>query len=330
MQRHRKSAALLGAAGLLMVVCGASAPSAAKAQSAFPKQSLTIYAALTTANGATLTQDFERYDPNANVTMVTGGTGTILSRVAAEQAAGGVHANVIMLADPTSMASLSQEKLLASYVPKGTKNLAKNLKGPGWEAPYLFNNVIIYHKGMSLPIPTSWKDLTKPIYKNEIELGNPSYSGTTLGMVGYLSQTLGWKYFHQLESNGAVSVASTNTVGVDVAAGTKDIGISLDVVARNFESAGSPVGIVWPKDGAVVAPAPVGIVAKNNNATARIFLNWLFSKAGQNAWQRMGYQRAIGQSLLVPAHTKVDNPNWTKIMAQETTILNNFQKIFVQ
>jgi iron(III) transport system substrate-binding protein len=42
-----------------------------------------------------------------------------------------------------------------------------------------------------LPVPTSWADLLKPVYKGEIQVANPASSGTAYTMVATLVQLMG-------------------------------------------------------------------------------------------------------------------------------------------
>lgn len=320
--------------GALLSACGGTAATsshpAGSAASASTSRTLTVYAALTAQNGQLLAQAFEKAYPQVKVNMITGGTGLLLSRIAAEQRAGGVRADVVLLADPTAMAGLSQEHLLAAYRPPQASELPAGMKGTDWVGAFTFNNVIIYHRGMSLPVPRSWTDLERPVYRNAVEIGNPAYSGTTLGLVGYLSQHYGWQYFRTLKQLGATMVASTNTIGEDVAAGRVDVGISLDVVARDLQAKGAPVELVWPQDGAVPVPAPVGIVSHHDSPTARQFENWLLSSQGQAAVEKLGYVPVSGSSSLIPQGTPLAQVNWTTVERQRNTLLETIHQLFGQ
>lgn len=321
--------------GGLLSACGGSAarashPANSATSSASARGTLTVYAALTAQNGQLLAQAFEKAYPEVRVNMVTGGTGLLLSRIAAEQRAGGVRADVVLLADPTAMAGLNQEHLLAAYRPPQASELPAGMKGTDWVGAFTFNNVIIYHRGMSLPVPRSWTDLERPVYRNALEIGNPAYSGTTLGLVGYLSQHYGWQYFNTLKQLGTTMVASTNTIGEDVASGRVDVGISLDVVARDLEAKGAPVELVWPQDGAVPVPAPVAIVANHDSPLARQFEDWLLSSQGQATVEKLGYAPVSGTSSLIPPRTPMAQVNWATVERQRNALLQTIHQLFGQ
>ncbi|QBD82473.1 extracellular solute-binding protein [Ktedonosporobacter rubrisoli] len=314
---------------LIFTSCGSTGSTPASTNASTPT-SLTVYAALTEANGKLLAKAFESYAPGSKVTVVTGGTGALLTRIKAEKAAGSLHADVLLLADPTAMPGLDEQQILASYKPTNASQLPASFQDAHWSGAFSFNNVIIYHKGMSLPVPSSWQDLTSGKYQNQVELGDPAYSGTTLGMVGYLSQTYNWSYFSNLKKNNAITVQSTNTVGTDVAAGRVNIGITLDSVVRALLAKGSPIEVVWPSDGAIPVPAPVSIVAGHENALSHKFVDWLFSSGGQAAVEQLGYAPALGSSSMIPAHTKLASVDWSQIVQKRTSLLEQFHAIFAK
>lgn len=286
-----------------------------------------MYGALTTANGDAFAKAFEAATPGAKLQVVAAGSGPLMSRIAAEQKAGGVKADVILLADPTAMAGLVADGVTVSYEPKTAGQLPASLRGEGWVGAFTFNNVILARKGLSVP-PKDWRDLTNQAYKGVLEIGDPAYSGTTLAMVGVLSEQLGWDYFRSLHSLGARAVQSTNTVGTDVAGGQMQVGISLDSVGRDLVKKGSPVDMVWPGSGAVPVPAPVALVKGHDSATAKAFIDWLISADGQATAVKLGYAPAYGPSDAVPEGVKMLDPDWAKLQKDRDQILQTFKSIF--
>ncbi|MGZ7246632.1 ABC transporter substrate-binding protein, partial [Streptococcus pyogenes] len=75
---------------------------------------------------------------------------------------------------------------LYPYSPKGVEKLSSKFKDSSvlthwvgmdaWMAAICFNTVEAAKH--NLPMPTSWQDLTKPIYKGHIVMPNPASSGT--------------------------------------------------------------------------------------------------------------------------------------------------------
>ncbi|MBV9119475.1 MAG: extracellular solute-binding protein [Chloroflexi bacterium] len=288
---------------------------------------ITVYGALTEENGDAFARDFQALPGGAKVNMVVGGTGVLLSRIAAEQKAGGVKADVLLLADPTAMAGFQADGLLADYQPKDAAQLPAGMRGPGWNGAFTFNNVILNRKGMASP-PKDWADLKNPAYKGAIEIGDPAPSGTTLSMVDVLSRQLGWDYFRALRGQDARVVASTNTVGTDIAGGQMQVGISLDSVGRDLIKKGSPVEMVWPTSGAIPVPAPVALVKGHDSAMARAFADWLVSPAGQAEAVKLGYAPAYGPSDAIPAGAKQVAVNFDQVAKDRDSTLGTFKSIF--
>jgi iron(III) transport system substrate-binding protein len=312
-------------------VASATAAPTVAATAAKATGDLTVYAALTQANGDALAKAFEAANPSAHVTMITGGTGALVTRINTEKSAGGVHADVIFLADPTAMDSLAGAGVLASYQPAAASSLPQGLTGKDWTGVLTFQNVIAYRTGISNP-PADWTDLTKPALKGKVVIADPSYSGTTFGMAAELSSSLGWKYFQDLKTNGAKVEQSTNTVGTDIAQGMDDAGITLDSVVRDLVKKGAPITIVWPTSGSVPVPAPVGLSAgAKNQAAGKAFVDWLLTRAGQQEIVSLGYVPAVPGTpagALIPAGAKQLSVDWATFGAQKDAILKQFHMIF--
>ncbi len=323
---------------LFLASCGGAAPpssspaasaNAAGSASAKPAASggITLYGALTTENGEAFAKAFQATSPGSSVQVVAAGSGALMSRIIAEQKAGGVKADVILLADPTAMDGLVANGVTVAYEPKDANKLPANLKGTGWSGAFTFNNVILHRKGLA-SAPKDWNDLDNQSYKGQIEIGDPAYSGTTLAMVAALSDKLGWDYFRNLKKLDARAVQSTNTVGTDIAGGQMQVGISLDSVGRDLLKKGSPVEMVWPSSGTVPVPAPVAIVKGHDSAAAKSFVDWLISADGQATSVKLGYAPAYGASEAVPAGTKTIDVNWAQLQKDREKVLDMFKGIF--
>jgi iron(III) transport system substrate-binding protein len=64
----------------------------------------------------------------------------------------------------------------------------------------------------------------------------------------------------------------------------------VDFMVRNFKNQGAPVDHIWPVEGAVLVPTPIGITASSKNPdAARAFLRYLYSPEGQRLFVKQGY-----------------------------------------
>src|SRR5690606_40263446 len=97
------------------------------------------------------------------------------------------------------------------------------------------------------------------------------------------------------QGNGAVLRA--------VASGERPYGIIVEYLAIRAKQEGSPIDIVYPKEGVPVITEPVGIVKSTQNPeAARAFVDFLLSREGQQLAADMGYmplrrseERRVGQ-----------------------------------
>jgi iron(III) transport system substrate-binding protein len=296
--------------------------------------SITVYAALTQANADALKAAYEKAYPGATVNFYAAGTGAIVSKVAAEERAGGIQADVLFLADPTAMQDFVNDNRIEKYTPAGAQGLPQGTVDPNgyYTGVLIFNNVIIWNTKSGTPKPADWTDLTKSAYQGKIEIGDPSYSGTTFIQVAALSKKYGFDFFKQLKQNGAVVTQSTNTVGNDVASGQYTVGITLDSVARPLVQKGSPVEMIWPASGAVPVPAPVGIVkGTKHEEGARQFIEWLLSDDGQKTLISLGYTpvRPALAASVYPANVPPPLPVDLKAaLDQKQQLLDSFSQIF--
>lgn len=296
--------------------------------------SITVYAALTQTNADALKGAYEKAYPGATVSFYAAGTGAITSKIAAEERAGGIQADVLFLADPTAMQDFVNDSRIEKYAPRGAQGLpAADVDPNGYYTGVLvFNNVIIWNTKSGTPKPADWPDLNNPAYQGKIEIGDPSYSGTTFIQVATLTKTYGADYFKNLKKLGAAVTQSTNTVGNDVASGQYAVGLTLDSVARPLVQKGSPVELVWPASGAIPVPAPVGIVkGTKHEEGARQFIEWLLSSDGQKTLVGLGYtpvQPALAAATYPPNIHAPLPVDLAGALAQKQQILDDFSAIF--
>jgi len=321
-------------ASLRTAVPTTAATPAATPRASVATGSITVYAALTQANADALKAAYEKAYPGATVNFYAAGTGAIVSKVAAEERAGGIQADVLFLADPTAMQDFVNDNRIEKYTPAGAQGLSPGAVDPNgyYTGVLIFNNVIIWNTKSGTPKPADWTDLTKSVYQGKIEIGDPSYSGTTFIQVATLSKKYGFDFFKQLKQNGATVTQSTNTVGNDVASGQYAVGITLDSVARPLVQKGSPVEMIWPASGAIPVPAPVGIVkGTKHEEGARQFIEWLLSDDGQKTLIGLGYTpvRPALAAGVYPANVPPPLPVDLKAaLDQKQQILDSFSQIF--
>jgi iron(III) transport system substrate-binding protein len=214
---------------------------------------------------------------------------------------------------------LKKEGLIVPYRPKDGDKVPADWHGmkvrdqggywacfAPWIVTNLYNEKVL--KALRLPPPKTWKDLLDPIYRGSIVQTLPYASGTQHEVLEIHLQAFGekegWAYNRLLAVQLArFSTGSTDTTQM-VGRGEVPIGIAQPqmnaMVARKD---GYPVRDLLP-DKTILVPEAVALL-KNapNEATGKIFLDWLFSMEGQKYVLEGGY---------FPARTDINFSVWEK------------------
>ncbi|HEV2122811.1 MAG TPA: putative 2-aminoethylphosphonate ABC transporter substrate-binding protein [Chloroflexota bacterium] len=270
-----------GAAGA--TGAGASAPAEATGPA-----TLVVYTALEEDQINAYTSVFQKRYPNIKLEMVRESTGVITAKFLAEKE--NPRADVIWGIAATSLLVADEMGLLKPYAPNGLERVDSTFRDKRtpprwvgidvWESAFCVNTIEL--KAKNLPMPTSWQDLTNPVYKGHIVMPNPASSGT-----GYLSisswiQLMGeenaWKYMDGLHQNIAAYQHSGSKPCRVAGTGEYPIGISFGYRGVAQKLRGEPLEIVWPKEGAGWDLEANALVKKATiKPEAKTFLNWAIS-----------------------------------------------------
>ena len=119
--------------------------------------------------------------PNMKVNWFQGGTEQVITKITGEIKADKVGADLSMVADPSYYLKLQSEKRLLNYVSPNLKDVvtAKDKDG-AWASVRVSNMIIAYNadKMKAEDAPKSWKDLTDPRLKGEVQIADPQSAGT--------------------------------------------------------------------------------------------------------------------------------------------------------
>jgi iron(III) transport system substrate-binding protein len=254
------------------------------------KTQLTVYTALETDQLKAYQEGFNKANPDIEITWVRDSTGVITAKLLAEKA--NPKADVVMGVAATSMAIFDNEGMLQPYAPAGLARIApqyRDAKNPPawvgmdvWGATICFNTVEAQKRG--IPVPETWKDLTKPIYKGQVVMPHPASSGT-----GYFDVTAwlqmfgeadGWKFMDGLHENIAQYMHSGSRPCAAVANGEYVVGISFEYRANREKAQGKPIELVFPKEGLGWDLEAIGIhKGTKQQAAAQKLMDWAASDA---------------------------------------------------
>jgi iron(III) transport system substrate-binding protein len=266
---------------------------------AVAKTTLTVYTAIEADDLKKYAARFNEDYPDIEIKWVRDSTGVVTAKLLAEKA--NPQADVIWGLAATSLLVLKPEGMLLPYAPKGLEKLSAQFRDKdnppswvgmdAWVAAICFNTAEAAKK--NLPKPTSWKDLTKPVYKGQIVMPNPASSGTGFLDVSSWLQLFGepegWKYMDALHENIGVYVHSGSKPCTMAGSGEYPIGVSFEFRAARQKKQGAPLDIVFPSEGSGWDMEATAIVKGTKNLDAvKAFVDWTVTEKAMKLYNE-GY-----------------------------------------
>ncbi|MBI4011072.1 MAG: ABC transporter substrate-binding protein [Candidatus Rokubacteria bacterium] len=255
---------------------------------------LTLYTSESLDKVNEMKTDFEKRQPGTTVNIYRSGTQVVIGKLQAEIQAGAVQADLVWMADIDFFAQLGRKNLLLPYnPPEADRAPAKfRYEGGRYHEVRLIFNTVGFNTLRLKERPTSWKDLADARYKGKVGMASPFYSGAAFSTLGTLvpHPAFGWGFFRGLKDNAVVVEQSNGTVAQKLATGEFVVASVVDFFLRDMKAKGSPVDHVWPREGAILIPTPIGIVqGARNLPAAQAFLRYLYSADGQRLFAQQGY-----------------------------------------
>ena len=120
-----------------------------------------------------------------------------------------------------------------------------------WASALCFNTVEAENK--KLPAPTSWADLTNPVYQGPGRDAQPGLVGhgfpDGVRLAADDGRGAGWAYMDALHKNVAAYTHSGSKPCRQAGAGEYAVGLSFEYRANKTKKDGAPIAIVLPKEG---------------------------------------------------------------------------------
>ena len=274
------------------------------------KTKITVYTALENDQLGAYKTAFEAANGDVEIAWVRDSTGVITARLLAEK--DNPRADVIWGLGASSIALFESMGMLQGYTPKDMdkiKPMFRSDKNPAmwtgmdaWLAVMCFNTIEGGKKNM--PKPTSWADLTNPVYKDSVVMPNPASSGTGYQAVYAWLQIMGekggWEFMDKLHQNVAVYTHSGSAPCVQAAKGERVIGIGFDMRGAKEKTAGAPIDIILAKEGAPWDMEATAIVKGTKNmAAAQKLADFAISKGAYELYGK--YYAIVGYPGMNPA-----------------------------
>lgn len=348
--RNRKWITLGLAATLLLAGCGnqTQETSAAKegAQSGQNGQAaaevagkLSFYTSQPDEDAAALVQGYNEKYPNVDVEIFRSGTEEVISKLQAEKQAGGMQADVLLVADAVTFESLKQQNMLLPYRSREADKIPSSLVDPDGTysgTKVMATALVVNNKVGSLP--DSWSVLSDPATKGQSLMPSPLYSGAAAYNLGVFTRMneFGWDFYQGMKTNDVTVTKGNGAVLKAVAGGEKNYGMVVDYLAARAKAEGSPVELVYPKEGVPVITEPIGILSETKNeAAAKAFVDYVLSEEGQELASQLGYT-PIREGIKAPEGLKSINEiqvmegNIAELYQNRDADKQEFSKVFEQ
>ncbi|WP_372628893.1 ABC transporter substrate-binding protein [Cohnella sp.] len=295
---------------------GAAEPSAPASSQASPSAEapaqasgqISFYTSQPEEDVVKLIAAFNKSYPDVKVETFRSGTEEVIAKLQAEKQAGGVQADVLLLADAVTFEGLKRQDLLLSYKSPEIEHIPAELADPDgmYTGTKVMATVITVNTDQVTSLPTSWKALTAAESKDAAIMPSPLYSGAAAYNVGVFSRTdgFGWEFLQSLKDNNMTVIKGNGAVLKAVASGEKAYGMIVDFLVPREKANGSPIDLVYPEEGVPLITEPIAILkGTDNEAAAQAFVDFVLSEEGQKLAAEIGYT-PIREGVTPPAGLK--------------------------
>jgi len=330
--RRRGGAVVAALVAVLVAACGGTDAGSSGSTAGGPNgesRVLRLYTSFDQQVVDGLLAGYRQAQPGTRVEVFRAPTGQLNARIAAEQRAGGVRADVLLLSDPLSMQQFAAQGLLLRWSPPEAKVVpAKAHTDAAWGVT---TSDVVVVVPASDAAPSSWQELTQAPYRDGVAIPDPGFAGSAFGALGYFAGAKGYgiDYYRRLKANGAVQVQAPGDVITGVAEGQYKAGMTLDFAAQAAIDAGSPLQIAHPAPGGIRLYAPVAVVERTHDAAAaKSFAGFLLTKPAQQELSRLG-RRPIRADVRAPTPpARFVQPDWPQIFSRQDALLQDYRAVF--
>lgn len=195
-----------------------------------------------------------------------------------------------------------------SYKPKGWEKIPAGLKDPNgtWWTVHTGHIAILVNTAAlkGKPVPRSFADLLKPIYKGMVVYDDPRFNGTGFTFVAGISAVLGGKdltagfdYLKKLDNN--ILKYNKDNIYNELLRGEVPIWINADgngLKAKHVDK--GSIEVIIPAEGTITMPLVMGLVkGAPHKEEAKKYLDWLLSDEAQRLMAESYFQPVMPVKL---------------------------------
>ncbi len=320
----------------LMLASGLLLAAASQAEDA-PSGKLVIYTSQAPEIAQQTVDAFKAAYPNVQVEWTRNGTTQLMNVLQTEMMSGGAKPDVLLIADAINLGALKNQNQLYSYTDAPLSHINPSFydKDKTFFGTKIIATVIAYNTQHAQPID-SWNALAVEANKGQIAVPSPLYSGAALYKLhtDINTPTIGWSFYKKLAAIGVAPQGGNGPALKAVASGLDKYGIITDADVILAKKKGSPVDVVYPKEGVSYVTEPVAIMKSVHNLpAAKAFVNFMLSEQGQKLVVEQG-NRPVDDRVSAPAgftpinKIKLLTPDVAKAIKDDATVRDQFTALF--
>ena len=306
------------------------------------KEELIIYCSHPLDLMNTILDDFKLKNPEISIEVVTAGTGELLKRIEAEK----TNPLGDILWGGTLNSVKSKGELFESYISTNEINIFEEFQNEegNFTRFSLIPSVIMINTNLTKNIKIEgYADLLNPALKGKIAAADPAASSSAfehlvnmLYAMGNGNPEKGWDYVKKLCANlDGKLLSGSSAVYKGVADGEYTVGLTFEEGGANYVVSGSPVKLVYMKEGVVFKADGIYIIKNAKNMeNAKKFVDYATSYDAQKTINEKLNRRSVRDDL-PPSEIllSVDKINVIKdddatVEANKQNWLNKFKDIF--
>ena len=281
----------------------------------------------------TILDDFKLKNPEIKVDVVTAGTGELLKRIEAER----VNPLGDILWGGTLNSVKSKSDLFENYVSTNEANIYEEFQNEegNFTRFSAIPSVIMINTNLAGNIKIEgYADLLNPALKGKIAAADPSSSSSAfehlvnmLYAMGNGNPENGWDYVQKLCANlDGKLLSGSSAVYKGVADGEYAVGLTYEEGGISYVVLGSPVKVIYMKEGVISKPDGVYIIkGAKNMENAKRFVDYITSYDAQKMINEKLNRRAV-RSDLPPSDLFIPIEDINIIYDDEDLVVANKQK----
>lgn len=280
---------------------------------------------------------FKAAYPDIQVEWTRNGTTQLMNVLHTEMMSGRVKPDVLLVADAINLGALKKEQQLYAYQDAPVAHLKPSFydRDKTFFGTKIIATVIAYNTQRAKPV-NSWNALLNADNKGQIAMPSPLYSGAALYKLhtDIATPDIGWNFYKQLAALGIAPQGGNGPALKAVASGMDKYGVITDADIIRAKKQGSPIDLVYPKEGVSYVTEPVAIMKSVHNLpAAKAFVNFLLSEQGQKLVADQG-NRPVDDRVAAPegfapvAQIKLLTPDVEKAVADDAQVRAQFTALF--